>query len=87
MPPARSPVMAQGLRRARTARAVIAAAGIAVFVAGAGLARASYAGHAKHRTRALAAPRRFMSVVQDDLLRSGVVAPAQAPPQAATSAS
>jgi hypothetical protein len=83
----RSAVVAHGRRRARTARAVVAAAGVAVFVAGAGLARASYAGHAKHRTRALAAPQRFLSVVQDDLLRSGVVAPAQAPPEAATSAS
>jgi hypothetical protein len=80
-------VVVAGRRRAARAKLAVAAGGLLVFGAGVGLARASYAGHAKHRARPLAAPARFRSIVHDDLLRAGIVAPAQAPPQAETSAS
>jgi hypothetical protein len=50
-------------------------------------ARHSYAGHQKQPATALAAPPRFVSVVRRNLLQAGVVAPAQAPPGAATAAS
>jgi hypothetical protein len=76
-----------GRRRAARAKIVVTVCGLAVFGAGMGLARASYAGHRKHPARPLGAPRDFLGVVQDDILRSGVVAPAQAPPAAQTSAS
>ena len=79
--------MAAGRRRARRAKVALLVGGVAVFGTAAGLARASYAGHAKHRARPLAAPDRFTAIVHDDILRSGIMAPAEAPPEAQTSAS
>jgi hypothetical protein len=74
-------------RRAARAKVGIAAAGGIVFLAAAVLSRGSYASHAKHHARPLAAPSRFVGIVRQNLLQSGVVAPAQAPPEAQTSVS
>jgi hypothetical protein len=74
-------------RRAARAKVGIAVGGGIVFLAAAGLSRGSYASHPKHHTRPLAAPSRFVGIVRRNLLQAGVVAPAQAPPQAQTSVS
>jgi hypothetical protein len=66
---------------------MLAAAGACIFGTAMVFARHSYAGHPKQPTTALAAPPRFVSVVRRNLLQAGVVAPAQAPPGAATAAS
>ena len=50
-------------------------------------ARHSYAGHPKQPASALAASPRFVRIVRRNLLQAGVVAPAEAPPGAATAAS
>lgn len=74
-------------RRALGAKAGLAALGAAVFGAAMVFAQHSYAGHAKEPVSALEAPQRFIRVVKQDLLQAGVVAPAQAPPGAATAVS
>ena len=74
-------------RRAAGAKVTMAAAGSVVFAAAMVLARHSFAGHPKAPTTALAASPRFLSVVRQNLLNAGVVAPAQAPPGSATAAS
>jgi hypothetical protein len=74
-------------RRARTTKAVVAAGGATIFGVAMLFARESYAGHAKQQTTPLAAPPEFVTIVQQNLLRAGVVAPAQAPPDAATTVS
>ena len=51
------------------------------------LARVSYAGHPKKPARPLAAPPRFVKIVRQNLLQAGMVAPAQAPPDANTASS
>jgi hypothetical protein len=63
--------------------------GVAIFgFAGAfGLSRLSYAGHQKRPLRPLAAPPRYVQIVRQNLLQAGIVAPASAPPGAATSTS
>ena len=75
------------LARARRAKLGIAIAGGVVFVGAAGLARGTYASHPKHAAQPLGAPRSFFRTVRLNLLRGGVVAPAEAPPQAQTSTS
>jgi len=50
-------------------------------------ARHSYAGHPKEPVSALAASPRFVRIVRRNLLQAGVVAPAEAPPGAATAVS
>jgi hypothetical protein len=52
-----------------------------------GLARVTYAGHQKHAARPLAIPAPLYKVVRQNLLQAGIVAPATAPPDAATSTS
>jgi len=74
-------------RRALGAKGALVAVGAAVFGAAMVFAQNSYAGHAKEPVTALEAPGRFIKVVKQDLLQAGVVAPAQAPPGAATSVS
>jgi hypothetical protein len=74
-------------RRAALAKVALGAAGSVVFGAAMLFARASYAGHPKRPVRPLAAPPRFVSVVRANLLQAGIVAPAQAPPEAATAVS
>lgn len=73
-------------RRMRIAEVGVVMIGVSVFAAGVGLVRAHAAGHARH-PRALAAPPRFVRVVRQDALQGGLIAPAQAPPSAATSPS
>ena len=75
------------MRRAARAKLLLAGAGAIAFTGAAALAKRSYASHPKGRARALAAPPAFERVVRRDLLRGGLVAPPQAPPETQTSAS
>lgn len=63
--------------------------GVAVlgFGAALGLSRAYYAGHPKKPLQPLTAPQRYVRIVRQNLLEAGIVAPAQAPPGAATASS
>ena len=74
-------------RRAAGAKKAVAALAIVGFGAAMVLARVSYAGHPKKPARPLAAPPRFVKIVRENLLQAGMVAPAQAPPDANTSSS
>ena len=69
---------------AKTAVGVAAAASFGIWMA---LARASYAGHAKHHIRPLSIPQPLYQVVRRNLLQAGIIAPATAPPDATTSTS
>jgi hypothetical protein len=80
--------------RVRAARRRIAAAkvgvlGVAIvgFGAALGFSRLYYAGHPKQPLQPLAAPPRYVQIVRQNLLEAGIVAPAEAPPGAATSTS
>jgi hypothetical protein len=83
----RAAELASARRRSRIAKAVLAGSGACLFVSGAVFALHSYAGHQKDPATALAASPRFVNVVRQNLLQAGVVAPAQAPPDASTSVS
>jgi hypothetical protein len=74
-------------RRATVAKATLGGGGALAFGVALLFARATYAGHPKQLPRPLAAPTRFVRVVRRNLLQAGIVAPAQAPPDAATSVS
>ncbi len=74
-------------RRTRLAKFGVGLAVPAVFGGSIALARATYAGHAKHPSRPLAVPKSFYSVIRHNLLQNGILAPAQAPPDAQTSSS
>jgi hypothetical protein len=74
-------------RRARVAKIVLGAGGSVVFGVAMLFARGSYAGHPKRPVHPLSAPPRFVSVVRANLLQAGIVAPAEAPPEATTSGS
>jgi hypothetical protein len=50
-------------------------------------ARLSYAGHARHQSKALTPPSRFLAIVRQSRLESGIVAPPQAAPEVATATS
>lgn len=71
-------------RLAKTALGVAAAAGFGIWMS---LARATYAGHAKHPVQALSIPQPLYQVVRRNLLQAGIIAPATAPPDATTSTS
>jgi len=76
------------LRRARTAKAALLAASLAVFGAGLALTKSTAAGHTKQAVRPLAAPGRFVTTVRRNALAAGSIAPPQqAPAQAQTSQS
>ena len=51
------------------------------------LARTTYAGHSKAPSRPLSVPNSFYTVVRENLLQAGILAPAQAPAAAQTSSS
>jgi hypothetical protein len=51
------------------------------------LARFTYAGHSKRPARALSIPPPLYRVVRQNLLQAGILAPATAPPDVATSTS
>jgi hypothetical protein len=52
-----------------------------------GLSRITYAGHAKRPARPLSIPQPLYRVVRQNLLQAGILAPATAPPDVATSTS
>jgi hypothetical protein len=55
-----------------------------VFGAAMTLSRSTFSGHPKQAVRSLSAPREFVDVVRENLLQAGLLAPANAPPGAAT---
>ena len=75
--------------RHRAAAAKKAFAGVAAltFLGGVALVRAHVPSHPKRRAHALAAPGDFTSAVRRDLLAAGIMAPAEAPADVATSVS
>ena len=73
--------------RATLAKRTLAAVAAVTFAGGGVLVRAHVPSHGKPKLRPLAAPKRFTSVVQRDLLAAGIMAPAEAPPDAATAVS
>jgi hypothetical protein len=74
-------------RRARGAKTALAAIAAVTFVGGIGLVRAHVSSHHKQKLRPLAAPKRFTTIVQRDLLAAGIMAPTEAPADAATAVS
>jgi hypothetical protein len=86
-PPDADSRLAPARRRAHTAKLGIGAAAL-VSVGGAmALARVTYAGHTKHPVRPLSIPQPLYRVVRQNLLQAGILAPATAPPDIATSTS
>ena len=78
---------AEARRRASLAKVGVGLAIPAVFGGSIALARATYAGHPKHPSKPLAVPKSFYSVIRENLLQNGILAPAEAPPDAQTSSS
>jgi hypothetical protein len=78
---------ADARRRATLAKRALAASVALTFVGAFGLVRAHVPSHQKRKLRALSAPKRFTAVVERDLLAAGIMAPAEAPPGAATAVS
>jgi hypothetical protein len=58
-----------------------------MFGVGVALVKANVAGHSHRALRPLEAPARFQATVRGNALAGGLLAPAQAPPGAATSQS
>lgn len=79
--------LAPARRRARAAKIGMGTAAAISVGASMGLARETYAGHSKHPVKPLAIPQPLYVVVRQNLLQAGIVAPATAPPDAATSTS
>lgn len=73
--------------RARVAKAALAALAALTFLGGIELVRANLPSQPKRKLKPLAAPKRFTAIVQRDLLAAGIMAPAEAPANAATSVS
>ena len=74
-------------RRARAAKLALATLATLTFLGGIELVRANVPSHSKRKLQPLAAPKHFTSIVQRDLLAAGIMAPAEAPPDAATAVS
>ena len=74
-------------RRASLAKRALGALAALAFGVAAVLARSTFAGRPKHPIHPLSAPRQFEQIVQQNLLQAGLLAPAQAPPGAATGVS
>jgi hypothetical protein len=70
--------------RATVAKVVLAGAGVLAFGASAALARVAYPGHHKRAPEALSPPHRFVQIVRENQLQSGILAPTQADPSVAT---
>jgi hypothetical protein len=85
--PAPKPRIEAARLRVRLAKAGVVGVAIVGFAGAAALSRVSYAGHSKKPLRPLAAPPRYAQIVRQNLLQAGIVAPAQAPPGAATASS
>jgi hypothetical protein len=73
--------------RAHTAKTALGIVSAAAFAAAMLLTRVSHAGQAKHPLQSLSAPPSFVAAVREDQLRAGILAPASAPPDAASSVS
>ena len=74
--------------RVMGAKRLVAFGCVAAFGAAFALTKVSHPSHAKHPLKRLSAPDGFVKQLRDDQqLRGGVVAPAQAPPEAQTAAS
>ncbi|MDX6507772.1 MAG: hypothetical protein QOG06_2416 [Gaiellaceae bacterium] len=74
-------------RRAAVAKLALGGTGALVFVLSAALARAAYPGHHKKAIASLSPPAGFVRVVRENQLESGILAPTQADPSAATATS
>jgi hypothetical protein len=74
-------------RRGRFAKVAVGAVAVGAFGACTVLARMNYAGHAKQSAGSLSIPQPLYEVVRRNLLQGGVLAPATAPPDAATTTS
>jgi hypothetical protein len=85
--PAPKPRIKAARLRVRFAKVGVVGVAIVGFAGAVTLSRVSYAGHAKKPLRPLAAPPRYVQIVRQNLLQAGIVAPAQAPPGAATASS
>ena len=72
---------------ARRSKLALAAGGLAVFILAMVLSRATFAGHSKQQLRTLSPPPAFVEVVRQSALAAGVLAPTEAPPDAATAQS
>ena len=81
------PRLAPARRRARVATRGRGAAAVVGLGVSMGLARVTYAGHSKHAIKTLAIPQPLYEVLRRNLLQAGILAPATAPPDAATSTS
>ncbi len=79
--------MRAGKLLARRAKVAVLAAGAACFGAAMLLSRTSNPGHEKRAPTALAPPVSFVEAVRQSALQGGLLAPAQAPPEAATAVS
>jgi hypothetical protein len=66
-------------RRAVVAKVALAGAAALAFAASAALARVTYPGHPK-KVKSLAPPGRFVQIVRQNQLQSGMLGPAQADP-------
>jgi hypothetical protein len=85
--PVASPRIQAARRRAAAAKVGVAGVAIIGFAAALGFSRLTYAGHTKKPLQPLAAPPKYVQIVRENLLQAGIVAPAQAPPGAATASS
>ena len=83
----RAEVHRSARRRATALKAALVATAAVLFGSGMVFAKDAYAGHAKAPVSALEAPPKFVKIVKRNLLQAGVLAPAQAPADAATSVS
>ena len=81
---ARKSRIAAARRRAYVAKVTLAGVGALAFGVTAVLARVAFPGHVKKPITALAPPARFLEIVRRNQLQSGILAPAQADPAAAT---
>ena len=79
--------LAPARRRGQLAKVAVAVAAVVCVATSMALARVTYAGHAKHPVRPLSIPQPLYRVVRQNLLQAGILAPATAPPDAATSTS
>jgi len=69
-------------RRASAAKVALVLIGASSFLGAAALARVAYPGHAKRHARPLSPPSRFVRIVRQNQLQAGILAPAQAAPEA-----
>jgi hypothetical protein len=74
-------------RRASVAKVVVGVISAIVFGWAMGQSRSTFAGHPKQTVRALSPPAQFVDIVRKNLLQAGLLAPANAPPDAGTSVS